>query len=540
MLLFEANKKSPSGLGKVKNTSVEKDVEFIAGDIYDLGDNNRYIDKFSYYKGEGNGYIMDKDGNYYDVITKSWSSDAGRIAGGSMNYQVTIKRANGTDDAIFNGWSAIFSSPHYSNIIEDIKDGYYLEDYISKNWGALSNSEKFKDLKERGDLSVKSYHTEKEDDKARKEEEFNERYIILPTYVDFYIKNGVLEFKNFSPKKETEGKPEKSKYEIYRRDFNSDEEYEAAKEATTKAWSEYDSKLKEINKKLTDVVNKIASKLTEEYFKAPLSKLSGLEFSIIPKKGDNKDLAAIAIDTKKNKVVVLNRKAKKHGFDYTPWKAIDENPTFDLGPTAILRKVEASDYLKDLFKRVSDNWQKINGRTKTKYIQDNWEKIWQDGRGMYPWNPDKYTKKEAKEIAEKNFYNWLDKNNYDRQSVIEFFKNDITNFIKGEFPTPDTDKQAEKTAEEKPSEEKKAAPKFTGKLAEQEKKMDAWHNGTRKQNVEACSDAKLKVNYDICKQKGYDKEAELLKKEADARGLTLESLNLENIKLTLQDYIDLL
>ena len=54
--------------------------------------------------------------------------------------------------------------------------------------------------------------------------------------------------------------------------------------------------------------------------------------------------------------------------------------------------------------------------------------------------------------------------------------------------------------------------------------MDAWHNGTRKQNVEACSDAKLKVNYDICKQKGYDKEAELLKKEADARGLTLESL----------------
>lgn len=531
ILLFEANKKSPSGLGKIKNSSVDKDVEFVAGDIYDLGDNNRYTDKFTYYKGDGNGYIMDKDGNYYDVETSSWSSDAGRIAGGSMNYHVVIKRANGTDDAIFSGWAAVFSSPHYSGIIEDIKAGYYLEDYIAKNWGALSNGEKFEELKKKGDANAKSYNTEKEDDKARKLEEFNERYIILPTYVNFYIKNGELEFKNLHPKDKTEGKPEQSKYSINRRDFNSDEEYEVAKEAITKSWEEYESKLKEINKKLTDVVNKIASKLTEEYFKAPLSKLSGLEFSIIPKGGGDKYTRAVAIDTKKNKVVILDRKAKKHGFDYTPWKAIDENPTFDLGASALLRKNQASDYLKDLFKKVSDNWQKVNSRTKTKYIQDNWEKIWQDGRGMYPWNPDKYTKKEAKEIAERDFYSWLNKNNYDRQEVIEFLRSDITNFINGDFP------EAEENTSKESSKENDNT-KFSGKLSEQEKKMDAWHAGTRKQNVSSCSDAKLKVNYDICVKKGYDKEAELLKKEAKSRGLTLESLSLNDIKFTLQDYID--
>ena len=63
--------------------------------------------------------------------------------------------------------------------------------------------------------------------------------------------------------------------------------------------------------------------------------------------------------------------------------------------------------------------------------------------------------------------------------------------------------------------------------------MDAWHNGTRKQNVEACSDAKLKLNYEICKDKGYTKEADILRKEAESRGLTLESLNLEEMEFSI-------
>lgn len=57
--------------------------------------------------------------------------------------------------------------------------------------------------------------------------------------------------------------------------------------------------------------------------------------------------------------------------------------------------------------------------------------------------------------------------------------------------------------------------------SEAEVKMTAWHNGERKQNVKACSDAKLKAYYKICKELGYEDEANKLKVEADSRGMTL-------------------
>lgn len=57
--------------------------------------------------------------------------------------------------------------------------------------------------------------------------------------------------------------------------------------------------------------------------------------------------------------------------------------------------------------------------------------------------------------------------------------------------------------------------------SEAETKMTAWHNGERKQNVKACSDAKLQAYYKICKRLGYEDEANKLKAEADSRGMTL-------------------
>ena len=59
-------------------------------------------------------------------------------------------------------------------------------------------------------------------------------------------------------------------------------------------------------------------------------------------------------------------------------------------------------------------------------------------------------------------------------------------------------------------------------------KMDAWHAGTRKQNVGAMSDAKLKMNYKVCQAKGYDKEMDILKAEADKRGIVIESFTYED------------
>ena len=535
--MFEAAKKSPSGIGKIKTNAEEKDVEFIAGDVYDLSGNNRYTDKFTYYSGKGDGYIMDKDGKFYDVITSSWSSDAGRIAGGSMNYQVTIKKANGTDDAIFSGWSAIFSTPHYAGIIEDIKAGYYLEDYIAKNWGALSHPENFEELKKKGDANAKSHTQEKVEDKEKKEQELAQRYIILPKLVNFIVKDNRLDFENFTIAhgRDQVESPKDSLYSIRRSDFDSDEAYKVAKDNLEKQWEEYNSKLKEIQDKLTDVIQKIATNLVEEYFKVKLDKLNGLKFYITPKKKLNADLDAIAIDTKKNKVVTLARKRKSNSNSYsnqayTLFKDINENPEFELGVSATVIKNKASDYLADLFKRVSDAWQKINSRTKTKYIEDNWEEIWKSGRGYYPWNPDKYTKGESKKMAEEKFYKWLNEFNWSSsRPTITFSTDFIKDYIKGELPQSEDEKK--ETSKQTTKQEIKTDVAKARKV--QEPKMDAWHNGTRNQNVTACSDAKLKLNYEICKDKGYTKEAEILKKEADSRGLKLESLNLENMRFSI-------
>lgn len=59
-----------------------------------------------------------------------------------------------------------------------------------------------------------------------------------------------------------------------------------------------------------------------------------------------------------------------------------------------------------------------------------------------------------------------------------------------------------------------------------EKKMFQWHHGLRGQNVKACSDDKLKMNYKICKRMGYEEEMKAIKQEADNRDLKLEGLSL--------------
>lgn len=52
-----------------------------------------------------------------------------------------------------------------------------------------------------------------------------------------------------------------------------------------------------------------------------------------------------------------------------------------------------------------------------------------------------------------------------------------------------------------------------------EDKMDLWHQGKRGFNVKAASDSKLFDDYEICIQKGYTKEADILADEGAYRGL---------------------
>lgn len=52
-----------------------------------------------------------------------------------------------------------------------------------------------------------------------------------------------------------------------------------------------------------------------------------------------------------------------------------------------------------------------------------------------------------------------------------------------------------------------------------EQKMDAWHNGTRRQNIKACKDEKLIMYLKICMDKGYQREMDIIEDELEKRGV---------------------
>jgi hypothetical protein len=55
-----------------------------------------------------------------------------------------------------------------------------------------------------------------------------------------------------------------------------------------------------------------------------------------------------------------------------------------------------------------------------------------------------------------------------------------------------------------------------GKLTPEEK-MDMWHSGERRENIKACSDAKLNMYRDICEDNGYDEQVAIIDAELARR-----------------------
>ena len=53
-----------------------------------------------------------------------------------------------------------------------------------------------------------------------------------------------------------------------------------------------------------------------------------------------------------------------------------------------------------------------------------------------------------------------------------------------------------------------------------EEKVDAWHNGTRRENYKAAGEAKLKTYLEIAKSKGYDEIVDIIEGELSKRGIT--------------------
>lgn len=519
----------PSDLKKYNTKSRKETVHFKSGDIYDFSDTG-YEDEFIYYDGSGNGYIKDKQGHIYDVVTFERNSDAGAIAGGSYDYFVTIKKANGKDDFHVHGWLAIMSKGSNTGCIADIKAGYYLEDYIAKYWNKYDDKDgKFKELAEKGDKNAKAYEDQKAEKAQQKKDEFDARYVVVPNNLSWEIIDGkfTISYWNLtnSSIKELENKRtqwlKQNNLKSWDENAKSNPEYQKLNDAVSNGYNEFRSLIMGVLEPV------LFNKLYEVFKTKDLNSLSGLAGSFVYDKqyvAGKKEhgYRALAIDTKKKQFAVIHTGDRK---------VLDDNIDIQLNDIISIYKSEASEKMIDLFKKVSDAWHKANARKQGEYVKSHWEKIYYASDGGYIGKYSK-TKGQAKAEAKEEFEQLVKDMdfNYSGKNKFTYSLSLVQTYVEGDM---EPDAQPIKNPLENPEQKEK---KERGKNTKMSKgannaayeKMKAWHEGTRKQNLSNCSDAKLKMNYKVCKELGYEKEMEQIEDEANKRNLQLESLSLKD------------
>ena len=519
----------PSDLKKYNTKSRKETVHFKSGDIYDFSDSG-YEDEFIYYDGSGNGYIKDKQGHVYDVVTFERNSDAGAIAGGSYDYFVTIKKANGKDDFHVHGWLAIMSKGSNTNCISDIKAGYYLEDYIAKYWNKYDDKDgKFKELAEKGDKNAKAYEKQKAEKAQQKKDEFDSRYVVVPSNLSWDILDGKFTIRSWNLTnasiKELENKRaewlRQNNLKSFEEEAKSNPEYQKLNAAVYNGYNE----LKSLIMSVLEPV--LLNKLQEVFKTKDLNSLSGLTGSFVYDKQymlgkKEHGYRALAIDTKKKQFVVIHTGDRK---------ILDGNIDIQLNDIISIYKSEASEKMMDLFKKVSDAWHKANARKQGEYVKNNWEKIYYASAGGYIGKYSK-TKSQAKAEAKEEFEQLVKDMdfNYNGKNKFTYSLSLVQTYVEGDM---EPDAQPIKNPLENPEQkEKKERGKDTkmskGANKAAYEKMKAWHEGTRKQNLSNCSDAKLKMNYKVCKELGYENEMNQIEDEAKKRNLQLESLSLKD------------
>ena len=527
--IFEASSK-PSDLRKYKRTERKETVHFRSSDMYDTKDPG-YDDEFSYFDGSGNGYIKDKQGHVYDVIATDREGDAGAIAGGSHYYFVTIKKANGKDDFHVKGWIAIMSKGSNTGCIADIKAGYYLEDYIAKYWNQYDDKDgKFKELAEKGDKNAKAYDDQKAERVQNKKDEFDARYVVVPSNLSWEIIDGkfTISYWNLtnSSIKELENKRtewlKQNNLKSWDEKTKNNPEYQKLNDAVSNGYDEFRSLIMSVLEPV------LLNKLQEVFKTKDLKSLSGLAGSFVYDKQymlGKKEYGyrALSIDTKKKQFAVIHTGDRK---------VLDDNIDIQLNDVISIYKSAASEKMMNLFKKVSDAWHKANARKQGEYVKNNWEKIYHDSAGGYIYGNHSKTKGQAKEEAKRDFEQLVKDMdfNYDGKNKFTYSLSLVQTYVEGDME-PDTE-PIEKPLENPEPKEKKERGKDTkmskGANAAAYDKMKAWHEGTRKQNLSNCSDAKLKMNYKVCKELGYEKEMREIETEAKKRDIVLESISLND------------
>lgn len=484
MRINEAKKPSNVNL-KVNARKVVN--QYITGDIYDFhspmeSKEDTYVDH------AGNGYIMDKTGREYPVSASISQGDAGRIAGGSTSYSVTIYFPGvvGKDgkEAFYSvkGYTAIFSEGDNTGCVSDIQNGYYLEDYIAKYNSHDHNlpQELYDELVSRADANAVSYDAQKKAKADEKQAAFDKQYRGLNgNGISCEIKDGNVIAKALR---------------YYNDETKDYDEYEAPKNILDKATALFE-------------INGYTFKDFE-----------GATFTARPKADYGID---VRYDTKTGEIAAFEKhgsRTSKVDFDRVSVKI--ENIKID----------KTSPFGKLIMKTVSDKAGTQSAFITTDNIARQINKIW--GRGSSGWGTGTGYDDTSFSLSTPESEMRHIRANVRRHAIEEL----KAEFAKMKNPDSFTYEALKEVIELLPK--KELANEYTGAAVEKPaettttefkanpvavQKMTAWHNGERKQNVGACSDAKLKMYYNTCKSLGFETEMNVLKAEAESRGLLLES-----------------
>lgn len=488
----EAAPKKPSGIIK-SNTQLRKVINsYKFGDVYDTH-TNTYDQEDTYSSTNSNGFIFDKNGNVYELISVSNQEDAGRIAGGTMNYKVTILNVNGQGgNIILTGYSAIFSQGSGTNIIPDIRRGYYLEDYLARNYYSIDRSciSLAEPFVENGDKNAKSYEDHKSDRKKDKAAAFVERY--LKIFQGSY------------------------KWEI---DGNN-------------------IIIKCSNDSVKELISNLTVQSIESTFNTKISNLTGFSGTLNIEDFSKKSLY---FDTKKKNLVWVDEKKEAKGFFdvvISKYEIIPKPVNVILGDTITLRKDKITPEVNKWLDKIWMDFKKEKRHEHADWVKKEAEKIYNEQNRYRKI----YTKAECNMRAE-DHWNSLVINPSDpsKSNLLSYSIDLISKYIKNiesatsiEMPKPDTSyndiEDLSSIVDEMP---KRGQNTTMTKSMQKEayKKMQDWHDGKRKQNITAMSDAKLKMNYKVCVELGFEEQIKILKSEAERRGVVLES------KMTLVDYL---
>lgn len=537
--LNEAKSPVPSALKKFKQGKDNVECEFIAGDIYDLSPENRYKDTVSYYKGDGDGYIMSKDGRVFDVKCSERTSDAGRIAGGSFHVNVTILRVGPNAENIdLSGYSAVFSnpsSPTYGSLISDIKDGIYLEDYLAYHKDDIDYFARkttwVKELIDAGDgTGSRTEKMKKRDAKIAKEETFNQRYCVINKNISFSCTGGhSLEFYDNGgyDKIVAEIRPSSTKNKGKGGMFGSGKTEQAVQVP------------EDVNNAIIEGFRPMAEAIVSNMFGSADAKGLKFEFSISFEGQQKYDGPVFGWDIKNKKFAVLDMEKRK---------VLDRK--YELRLSCVYHRkyrgdtVEYSKFALKFLEDASKIMVKSLG-SESAYVAANYKSVmW--GKSYYG---SKMKAGEAKEECKRQFAKMKGDKTFSTDRYQFYITPEIAAQVLGSksyktfFKTAESEAPSEtdvaqiETPEitngpDKPKASTKSASETYGKAyGPAKEKMEKWHAGTRRQNLKNCNDGKLRMNYAICKELGFKTEMDLIKKEAESRGIILESM------LSMKDYI---